>query len=255
MRKWDGEVGDKARALVKKWKELLPDSENTGSTPTSSVMVNGHKEPTGHRHSHKEPASHHHSHEEPTGHHHGHEEPTSHHPGYKEPTSHHHGHEEPTGHRYGHVSHKKKKKMRGRSGEGDAMHVVPTSHKSLGQLAQDGGLTGSSESDDFSRALMMEPTTSTASKRTRYTFDEHKHSQKGSQSKATFTHSPDKTFRTPSSAPQLPSTVVTSISTLTRPKSPPVGSFLDIPVLPGGPSYSPKGEDTAASSRKRKGKM
>ena len=202
LRKWDGEVGDKAKALVKKWKQLLPpDSESSKST--TSPAVNG-EEVTGHLHSHK-----------------------------------------------------RKKGERVKDGDSRVAHI---SHKSSGRLATDSSAT-SSECDDFSRALMVDySSASSSSKRTKSepadgagphdsaAVHRHKHKHKHSHREPQLRPPSLPNHSTPSFSHQPPSAVATtSVATLTRPKSPPSSSWLDVPALPGGPSYSP------TNSRKRKG--
>ena len=235
LRKWNGEVGEKAKALVRKWKRLLPDSENGSSSSSSGAapVVNGSGEDT-------------------------------------------------TSHSHNQASHRKQKGGRLEEGGSTSAHVH-IAHTSRKSSAID-GLAGSSDCDDFSKALMMDITTTTASsssRRTREPIDttgslerghsigdthrhRHKHKHKYSHKEALSSkissaglsggHKPPSV---PVSTPQKPVGVTPTISNLTRPKSPPVGSFLDTPSLPGGgPTYSPRNEDTSqavVNSRKRKG--
>lgn len=247
LRKWDGEVGEKAKSLVRKWKQLLPDSENATSSISSSSStcasssssnitpaVNGTGESV---------ASHNHSQD----------------------------------------SHKKRKG--GRLEEGGSTGTRGT-HKSSTYTTD--GLAGSSDCDDFSKALMMDMTASSSIKRTKEPIEsvgsqerhhsagdthrhkykhKHKHSHKESPSKTTSASLPnERTFKAPpmpvasTSTPKKPAVGVTpTISSLTRPKSPLMGSFLDTPPMPGGsgPTYSPRSEDSSpapvVNSRKRKG--
>lgn len=256
LRKWNGEVGDKAKALVKKWKQLLPDSENSSSssagTPSGSgsslsAVVNGRDDTTAHHQQH-----------------------------------------------HGHKNNKKEDRLEDGDVRLHVQVGVPSSQRSsthLGAMAvSTDGLAGTSESDIFSRALMADPSVPSSSvsskRRTRevtdsndktFTSPAHKHkhkhkhkNKKGSHSKTTdglsgfLDNTPLHDFTTalhaPISSPSIAArhqSSASSISSLTQPKSPPSGSFLDIPSLPGGPSYSPKSEDTSAASgnsRKRKGK-
>ena len=158
--------------------------------------------------------------------------------------------------------------------EDGSLHLPPTSHnKSSGQLhiAAD----GLDVSTDFSRALMADYTDSTASGskvRTRghtgaagsHSSESHRHkhkhkhhnSHKSSQSKSIVSHFPDDTSETLSSSASSRHSVASSISALTRPENHSGGGLLDLPALPSGPTYSPKGDDTTtavANSRKRKG--
>ena len=271
LRKWDGEVGEKAKALVRKWKQLLPDSEsastshssgstttNAGSCSSSSInatptIINGIGEPT---------------------------------------TSH--------SHSQGQASHRKKKGGRLEEEGSRGVHVTHTPHKSSGRPT--GGLAMPSDHDDFSKALMMDTTTnaaaitsaSSSSSSVRRTKEhiadssgsvdrghstegthrhkhkhKHKHSHKESPSKAASAsgglpaghHSKPPSMPAPSTPKKPAMGVAPTISSLTRPKSPPIGSFLDTLPMPGGSgaTYSPRSEAdsspaVAVNSRKRKGK-
>ena len=256
LRKWDGEVGEKAKALVRKWKQLLPDSENTSTSSSSTTsgsssssnatpVLNGIGESTG---------------------------------------SHSHNH--------GQASHRKKKGGRLEEDGSKGAHVTHMPHKSSTRTMD--GLALSSDHDDFSKALMMDTTTSAAAsssvRRTKEHIDSSGSMERGHSTEDTYRHkhkhkhkhshkeSPSKTgsgglpvdghhSKPPSlpaaSTPKKPAMgVAPTISSLTRPKSPPIGSFLDTPpIIPGGSgsTYSPRGEADSSPAavvnpRKRKGK-
>ena len=264
LRKWDGEVGEKAKALVRKWKQLLPDSENAGTSSSSTASGNSSS-------SNATPEVN----------------------GIGESTDSH-------SHKHSQASHRKKKGGRLEEDGSRGAHVTHTPHKSSTRTTD--GLALSSDHDDFSKALMMDTTTSAAAaaagasssvRRTKEHVDfsgsverghstedthrhkhkhkhKHKHSHKESPSKTDSGGLPGGRHSEPSSQPPPPAStpkkpamgVAPTISSLTRPKSPPVGSFLDtLPVMRrgSGPTYSPRGEADSSpaavvNSRKRKGK-
>lgn len=267
LRKRDGEVGEKAKTLVRKWKQLLPESENpstssgsSGATSSSNnaapptPIVNGTREST---------ASHSH-----------------HHSQSQSPSQ--------AGHR---------KRKRGTLEEDGIRgpHVTHVPRESSSR-SMDGLAGGFSDHHDFSKALMMDTTTSAASssvkrakehiiidssssvERGHSTEDTHRHKHKHKH-KHSHKESPSKIASGGhhSKPPSLPAAVPTpkkpassvgvapTISSLTRPKSPPIGSFLETrPIVPGGGSsatYSPRSDADSSpaagtvNSRKRGGRI
>ena len=261
LRKWDGEVGEKAKTLVRKWKQLLPDSENPSSGATSgsssssnppTLIVNGTREST---------ASHSHSHSQSQS----------------------------------QAGHRKRKGGRLEEDGTRGAHVTHMPRESSSR-SMDGLAGGFSDHDNFSKALMMDTTTSAASSSVRRAKDhitidssssmerghstedthrhkhkhKHKHSHKESPSKIASGghHSKPPSLPAAASTPKKPAAsvgVAPTISSLTRPKSPPIGSFLDTPpIVPGwgsGATYSSRSDADQSpaagtvNSRKRGGRI